>query len=361
MGRRCNHEGSIRQKRPGLWEGSVCLGGRRHWVSGHSRAEVQARLRDLLNRAEGAIPQPGRITLGQYLERWLEAVRPTLRPSSHAIYGHLIRLHLSRLASVPLKRLSPLHLAGLYAELAPATAVAAARVLHRALADAVRWGLIGQNPASLVKPPRPAPKERRRWTVDEARRFLAGADEGWYGPLWVFLLASGCRLGEALGLTWQDVDWQKGTVRIARSITHIRHQPLEGEPKTAAGRRTVALPPFGLEALKRQRRQQALARLQAGSPPGWERVFTTRNGTIPDPGNLRRDFRRTCLRLGLPAIRIHDLRHLAATLLVAGGADPKTVQRRLGHATLQMTLGLYTHFLAEGDYQAASTLQQLLA
>jgi integrase len=368
MPRRSDHEGSIRRKPTGRWEGSISLAGHRHWVSGRTRGEVLEKLRALQAQAQtGSLPQPSRLTVGELLERWLEATAPDLKPSTLARYRQLATHYLApTLGSLRLQKVRPVHVVQAIAvwrrQGSPGTVNAAFRALHRAFAVAVQWGLLAANPCDRVATPRPQYREAKVWTVAEARAFLvASARDRWH-PLWAFLLGTGCRLGEALGLGWDEVDLEHGTATIARSLVWVGGTSHVQDPKTRASRRTLTLPPFVVEALRWWKVRQGEERLQAG--PAWKdgrgAVFTTSTGAPPSVTNLRRSFRRGCRQAGVPPCRIHDLRHFAATLLVASGVDPKAVQARLGHATLAMTLGLYSKALPAGDQQAAQVLGQAL-
>ena len=221
------------------------------------------------------------------------------------------------------------------------------------------------NVAALVESPKPEPKEQTLWQPDEVGRFLAAmleGDGGQYSTLYAFLLASGCREGEAFGLRWADVDWTAGSVRIERQVTWVKNRPLELPPKSKAGKRSLLLPSWGVEALKRQRGLQAGQRLKAGNTwQGGNRVFTTDSGRAPSPTNLRRTLLALCQRLALAPIRIHDLRHLHLSMLAMNGVPVKVAQVRAGHSTPLLTLRVYQHVLGDGDRQAAEAIGKALA
>lgn len=234
-------------------------------------------------------------------------------------------------------------------------------LLHKALGDAHRWGLLPNNPAALVDVPRRERRELRLWAPAQVTRFLGAVQSGeggQYAYLLGFLLASGCRIGEALGLRWGDVDLDAGTVRIERQITEVRCKPIEQAPKTDSGIRTVALPAWGLDLLRRQRNQVNAWRLQSGRAHDWpERVFPTSVGTVPGQRNIRRALHTLCDTLSLPRIRVHDLRHISLSLLAGAGVPVKDLQRRAGHSTPRMTLEVYTHVLGDRDREAAQVLE----
>ena len=153
----------------------------------------------------------------------------------------------------------------------------------------------------------------------------------------------------------------QATLQVRRSITFVGHRPVEGEPKTRSGNRTLYLPSFVVTALKAQRARQAGYRLGAGEAwRGEDRVFTTQTGAPPTRCSLAEKYRAACLAAGVPECRIHDLRHVHATLAVRSGTDPKALQKHLGHASLAMTLGLYAKAVSEADRDTAAGLERLL-
>lgn len=391
-------EGTIYQRRDGRWVASIVVNKTRYTRYARGREEAVRRLHELraaLMAGTLARPTPRTLTLAAYLDEWLAAASAWLRPSTVESYGQLIR-RVQPLGSLRLSQVERRHLAALYATLTRAGLSAGRvlklhRVMHKALGDAVRAGLIGRNPAADLDPPRPQAVPPTLWTLEQIRAFLAGcaADDRPDSRLLSFLLLSGLRLGEALALRWRDLDLGRGVVQVERSVTHVAGRPVEGPPKTRAGVRRLTLPPEAVAVLRRQHAQQRQQRPwerthnrpsqwsgRSDGPPSSctdatglggtptladeQRVWTTAVGTVPLRGNVRRSLHRLCDRLGLPRIRVHDLRHLHATLLVAGGVDVKTAQRRLGHASLHLTLSVYTRALPESDRQAASQLSRLL-
>lgn len=372
MPRRSPGEGSITRRKDGLWQASLQLDGRRKTLYGKTRQEVAERLRTLqgVARENGHIPDAGRLTLGEYLRQWLEQAEARLRPKTMLDYRTITDKHLiPHVGTVRLSKLDPLRIARLYANLAKAGMSNRRRqqvhgFLHKTLEDAHRWGLIASNPASLVDAPKREHRERDLWTPQEISRFLKAVQEGeagQYGPLLGFLLASGCRVGEALGLKWGDVDWKAGTVRIERQVTELRCKPIECEPKTKAGVRSITLPAWGLELLHRQKAMVATWRLQSGNPFSWtDRVFPTNTGTVPLQGNVRRALHEACDRLSLPRIRTHDLRHLHLSMLAMAGVPVKVAQARAGHSTPTITSMVYQHVLGDADRLAADALQKAL-
>ncbi len=370
--RRSGGEGSVYwRSQDGRWVGAVQLDGRRRTVYGRTRAEAAAKLRAVLQQAQlaGHVPDAGRLTLADYLWQWLAQAEERLRPTTQADYRIMAERHIiPRIGNVRLAKLDPLRLARFYSSLAQDGMSARRRqmvhgLLHKVLRDACRWHLIAGNPAALVDVPGRERRELRLWTVEQTATFIRAVQAGQggqYGPLFGFLLASGCRIGEALGLRWADVNFDTATVRFERQVTEVRCRPIEQAPKTAAGVRTLALPAWAMELLRKQKAQVNEWRLQSGHAHDWpERVFPTSTGTVPLRRNVLRALHSLCDRLDLPRVRVHDLRHISLSLLAGAGVPVKDLQRRAGHSTARMTLEVYTHILSDGDRRAAEVLERL--
>lgn len=356
-------EGSITQRKDGRWQAALMVGGVRKTVYGKTRGEALRKLGELRRQAaaNGALPDPGRRTVGDLVVTWLELAESSMRPKTLADYRWLCQKYiLPALGPVRLARLEPVQverlLAGIQARGHVRMAQRVRAMLHRACGLAVRWRWLSENPIERVQPVRYCPGTRALWSSEQVAAFLRAILDGQggrYGPLLGFLLASGCRVGEALGLRWSDVDFEAGTVRIERQVTELRSRPIEGLPKTLAGLRTVALPAWGL-ALLRRRWLQALVEGQAG------RVFCTERGTVPLQGNVRRALTGLCAKLGLPRVRVHDLRHISLSLLAMAGVPLKAAQARAGHSTSRMTLDVYQHVLGDEGRAAAQAPERAL-
>jgi integrase len=236
------------------------------------------------------------------------------------------------------------------------------RVLHRALRFAVLWRWLPDNPADRVLKPVYRSARRDVWTPEQARTFLAGTQGHRLGALWAVLTYTGLRLGECLALLWQDVDLDAGTLTVRRTVARIRGAWVESLPKTQAGERVLTLPSAAVAALRHQRARQAGWRLAAGS--AWidqEAVFTGRLGQTLLSHDVQRRTRELCLRLKLPPLTPHGLRHLHASVLLAEGLPLPAVSARLGHADPSITARVYSHALQQQDQQAAALLQRVLS
>lgn len=285
-------------------------------------------------------------------------------------YERTLRLHvIPEIGSVRLARLTPQALSLLYQRLldkglSARTVQLTHAILHRALRQALRWRLIPVNPADAVDAPRPERREFRVLALEEVRRLLEATRGDRLEALYAVALTCGLRQGELLGLRWQDVDLDAGTLAVRQQAMRVQGRWVFPEPKTAAGRRSVTLPALTVGALRQHRARQNEERLQIG--PAWQDeldlVFTNAIGGPIEKQNLvRRSFRPLLERAGLPRVRFHDLRHSAATLLLAGGIHPRVVQERLGHSTISVTMDIYSHVLPTLQRDAAERLDRLLA
>ena len=339
--------------------------------SAKTHAEALKLLRELQRLRDEGMVGTGRIpTLGQFLTQWLEGHRRSIRPLTQEKYDSIIRNRLQpELGRVRLDQLTPFELTAAYDRLlarglSPQSVLDAHRLLHRALHDAVRWGLLPRNPCDLVTPPRVHRTPVRTLTAEQVAQLLAAcAEDEAVGPLVTVAVLTGLRLGELLGLTWSDIDFARGELSVARVVHRIVGEGLVVlPPKTASSRRLIPLAPQALAALRQQRQRQLEARLRAG--PAWvggEWVFTTAIGTPYDARWVRRQFRALLARAGLPRIRFHDLRHTTASLLLAAGTHPRVVSSLLGHSTIHVTLDIYSHVTPGLVQQATTALAQLVA
>jgi integrase len=369
--KRGNGEGSIYRRRDGRWVGQYLVhtakGPQYRYLYGKTRAVVAEKLtRAMADRDSGLIFDAGKVTVGDYLDRWLaDTVKGTVRTSTYERNEEIVRLHIKpSLGQVGLKKLTPAHVRGLYSEkldsgLAPATVRRIHSTLHKALSQAVSDGIVPRN-AAYVKAPRPAPEEIRPLSEDEARAFLDAARQTGerFEALYVLAITTGLRRGELLGLRWDDADLEFGTLRVGRALVREGGRHTLGETKTRRGRRQINLTPRTVNALKKHRKKQLEEKMKlAGLYKDHGLIFASGVGTPVNPENLvKRSFKPLLKKAGLPEIRFHDLRHTCATLLLSRGVHPKLVQELLGHATIAMTLDTYSHYLPSMGDQAAGAM-----
>lgn len=357
--KRGNGEGSITRRDDGRWMARytvhTTVGPKRKTLYGKTRSEVSAKLsKALADRDGGLVFDAGSLTVGEYLDRWLtNSVRGTVRRSTYERHEGIIRTHLKpALGRIKLKALTPAHVQGFYRDrldsgLSPATVNKIHAILHKSLSRAVKWSLVPRNVTEAVQAPRPAPKEIVPLDKRQTLALLSAASEDRLGALYVLAISTGMRQGELLGLSWKDVDLESKVVRVRRTLVRDGGRLGLGEPKTQNSRRTVQLTDRATATLKTHRKRQRQERIAyAGLWEDQDLVFTTQTGTLINPTNLtKRSFRPLLRKAGIPKVRFHDLRHTAATLLLAQGVHPKYVQELLGHANIAITLDIYSHVL----------------
>lgn len=238
-------------------------------------------------------------------------------------------------------------------------------ILHRAFKDAVRWGRLARNPVDVADAPRGGPKSdsAHAWDAASLRKFLAAshdADDP-YHALWVLLATTGMRRGEALGLRWSDVDLDAGRARVVQTIVQLRQGVMVGEPKTARGRRPIALDPATITVLRTHRRTMLEQRLLVGADfDDHGLVFHHPDGTCLKPNAVSAAFLRRVRQADLPRLTLKGLRHTWATLALEQGVHPRVVQERLGHATIAVTLGIYSHVAPTLHDEAAARIADLI-
>lgn len=298
------------------------------------RACEAARSKELTERHEGTYVEPSREPVGDYLTRWRAASAPRWRPSTQERVAGACATISGELGGVPLGRLDGLAIQGAYTRLlthlAPSTLRYVHIILKQALTQAVRWKLIRENPADGVSLPALDHRRIEAWSADERAIFVAAtADDALY-PLWLFLLDSGCRIGEALALQWHDVDLSTRYVQIRRTLTRNGNNVyIIGEDgKTPAARRGIQLSAETMAVLIRR----------AGSTL----VFPAPDGSFWQPATVNRRLCAACLAAGVPVLTSHGLRKTMTTLWLMAGVNPAVVAARLGHRTVQMTLNVYT-------------------
>jgi integrase len=374
MGRRGNGEGSISyHKKSGLYMGRYTVqtptGPKRKTVYGKTRTEAAEKLtRAMADRDRGVVFEGDCEALETYLERWLEdVVRDTVKDNMLENYTYLARRHIiPELGHIRLRDLKPEQVRRLYRKkldsgLSNRTVQLIHTTLRKALQQALSDGILPRNVCDAVKAPRRVRKEMRPLTPEQARTFLETAKCDRLQALYVLAITTGLREGELLGLRWADVDLEGGKLRVLRQLTRTKRGLSFTAPKRGRTR-VVRLTDTAVAILKTHKTAQNEERLKAGSL--WQDhdlVLTSTIGTPVDVGNLTyRSFRPLLKRAGLPRIRIHDLRHTAATLMLGRGVHPKIVQEMLGHSTITQTMDTYSHVLPDMQDQAVSAIESAL-
>lgn len=385
--RKAAGDGSIYHRKDGRWCATISIGdadGRRRRKSfyGQSQREVRERLtrarHDLLQGVP--VTTADRQTVAAYLADWLRSTRHTVRATTFVSYEGHVRLHIvPSVGRVPLVKLTPTHLRALIeARLAsgasPRSAQYTHSVLRRALGQAERDGIIPRNVAALVSPPRVRRAEIRPLGPDQARVMLAAAKSDRLEALYTVAVALGLRQGEALGLRWSDVDLDAALLRVSATLNRVPRM-LRGDddrgrgsryrlesPKTARSRRSIPMPNVVVTALREHRVRQLSERFAAGPAwdTSWDLIFATTIGTPMDARNVSRAFEALLRRAGLPRVRFHDLRHSAATIMLAEGVQPRTIMETLGHSQIGVTMNVYAHVMPSMQRDAADRMDAVL-
>ena len=322
----------------------------------------------MADRDGGIVYDAGKLTLGDYLHRWLaDSVKDTVRQRTYERYAQLVRVHIvPTLGGVKLKNLTPAHVRGLCRSkldegLAPRTVQYVHRTLSKALKQAVNDGLLPRNAAASVKPPQPHSEELRPLDLEQVRAFLMTVSSDRLQALYVVAVSAGLRQGELLGLRWEDVDLEAGTLQVRRTLSEARSGRIFEAPKNGKGR-SIRLTRMAREALRSHRKRQLAEKLRVG--PLWQEnglVFPSQAGTPLGARNLVRSYKLRLGRAGLSGdFRFHDLRHTCATLLLRQGVHVKFVQELLGHGDVALTLNVYSHVLPDMGDAAAGAMDEAL-
>ena len=343
-----------------------------------TKRQAQAYLNETLAALQkGDFTEPNRVTVCEYLlERWLPAKKASLRTSTWDSYRRNIELHIvPELGRIPLQQLTADRLDRFYADmlagghragggLSPKTVRHLHTTLHKALQDALRKNLVVRNVADAADPPRlrqAGSHELRTWTPDELRVFLRGMAGHRLYAAWVLATTTGMRRGEILGLRWSDINVAARRLAVRQTVLSVGYEITFGTPKTARGRRTIALDTTTMKELAEHRARQAEEKRLVGSAyQDHGLVFAREDGRPIHPDYFSQSFDRAVIRLGLLKIRLHDLRHTHATLGLAAGIPAKLMSERLGHSTVAFTQDVYMHAIPRMEEAAADQLADLI-
>lgn len=351
--------GSLIQLAPGRWRSQgIDPTGRRRSAVHHvatKREAVEAHSRFMVRIGAEDIIGPGTRTVDDLLDEWWKHHRGELAPTSAYRYSQHIALIRKHLGPVPLARVRPLLLDRFYREpgiTAHRATEMRGKILHPAFDRAVDWGWLAENPVKRSRLPKVDRREMRPPSHEDVLAFTAGLlRDGplWFGVFFHLLAVTGCRKGEVIGLRWDDIDWEAGTVHVRRNVAIT---PATGvlvkEPKTARGRRTVTVADGTLQLL----RGWLTVQPRTGR---WLFPGDVAHGDLPlSPNIVDKTFVKARDRYGFP-YRMHDIRHAVATTLLSGGVHIRAVADILGHARPEVTLGVYAHALPQ-DHRAAAEL-----
>lgn len=369
MSRRGRGEGTVYQRtnKKG-WVAMLTLpDGRRKAFYARTRREVDAKLQEARRQiGSGLGLVDDRQTVATFLGSWLRTVQVERSANTYRTYEILTRRHiLPALGNVKLSRLTAQQIQALYADklaegLARATVSLIGAILHRALDQAEEWDLLTRNPADRARRIRPERKDMRALDADQARALLAGMSEHRLHALFTLALMTAARQGELLGLRWRNVDWDNRLMQIGGTLN--RQQQIVTPTKTAGSRRSIELVEPALAALRQHRAAQVRERVAA---PAWQDndlIFCRQNGKPLDGGHVTGGILQPALvRLELPRVTFHSLRHSAATLLMASGVHPAVVARILGHSSAKITMDVYSHVSPAHTREALEGLARLLS
>ena len=374
--RRSNHEGSIYQRKSdGLWMGVAHVGyneaGKplRKYVSAKKRMEVVNKLKDLRRKIDdGLLVKDEDVKVTELFERWFDDVmRHQIAPSTFSNYQTVVRMHiLPRLGNKKIVELNVNDVDKLLSQkadsgLSASTVRRIRAVLAQCLDQAIRWELVHRNVATLSRSPKMVRHEGRTLSPDQARQLLESLRGHHNEALYALMLATGLRRGEALGLRWSDFDRLTGVLRISRQLKREGSRLVTTDTKTSLSRRAVNLPEPMLKALLAHEERQRADREWLDDQwidSGY--IFTTSVGTPIDPRNLYREFQTVCRSAGLGDWHPHELRHSAASLMLAQGVKIQVVSKVLGHSSIRMTADVYGHILDPDRKEAADAMGSML-
>jgi integrase len=399
-----NGNGGASKRADGSWQWRVTLDdGRRIYGYGKTQVEAKRKCVDKAKQAAAGIDvKAARQSLGEFLDSWLvDVVKPQLAPKTYVSYRDTVRKHITpALGKIELGKLTPQHVQALLREkerekrhsseqvealcqqfertgnpsserlaayrrdkeqepkLSPRTVAYIRTVLRIALTRAMKWNLVERNVAALADVPRQVRAERIPLTPEQAAAFLREAEGDRLEALYLVTAMLGLRLGEGLGLRWQDVELDTGTLRVRQAVQRVDGQLIIKEPKTAKSRRTLTLPAIAIESLRRHRDRQTF---EANTAKSWldsGLVFTNNCGGPLEPSNVLKRFKATLAAAGLPKQRFHDLRHYAASFLLAHGVPMRVVMDILGHSQMATTADLYAHVMPAAHREVADLLDR---
>jgi integrase len=367
-------KGHLRERSPGHWAIVIDLRDpatgkrRRKWHSFQgTRRQAQIECSRLITESRGgAYVDPGRVTVAEYLTRWLDHMGTQVSPRSRESYGETVEHNIVPLiGNIILAKLRPAAIAQMYSTalesgrrhrqggLSPRSVHLMHRILSQALKQAVRWQLLAHNPCDAVSPPRVERKQMAVMDVDNTIELLEAARPK---PLFMPILLGafcGLRRGEVAALRWRHVDLEVGRLSIVMSLEETRAGVRVKPPKSGRSR-TVALPALAVEELRRHRLKQAEELLRLGVRQTDDTNVCLQKSYEPwVPSNLTSAFYKFIRASGLPLVRLHDLRHSHATHLLGENVHPKIVQERLGHANITTTMDLYSHVMPGMQEDAA--------
>jgi len=368
-------KGHIRRKGQRSWQITLDIGSgpdgkrRRAYETVHgTKKDAQRRLHELIVSLEkGVYTPPGRLTLAEHLNNWLEGyVKTNCSLRTQDGYESIVRNHLiPALGHVQLKQLHPQLIQGYYGKacerLSARTVAKHHRLLSQALKYAVRQGYLSRNPCDLVDPPAWKGKVMRTLTPTEVEVLLKIAEDNYYYPAIYTAVSTGIRQAELLGLRWRDIDLDFLSISVSQVLYKRRGICQFKEPKTSHSRRRVAMTPkLALFLRKYKADRERLCHELGRELTLDDLVFPSIEGKPLDPCVLTHNFTRIAKRAGLRGVRFHDLRHTFASLMLLRGAKPKVISEALGHSSVAFTMDVYSHIIEGMQEDAMALLDEVL-
>ena len=366
--------GSLRQRSPGTWElrhdGPRDVRGRRTFVSVTVRTtkkEAERLLRERVAAVEGGTHVArSSETVGEFTTRWMGTyVEQNTGLKTQQGYASLVKRNiLPYVGSVRIQELQPAQIQQMYRQIGertgPRSVQATHTLLHKALNDALRWGLVVRNASDATTVPRVERKQIDAWSAADVNAFLVASGASRFRDIYRLAVETGMRRGELAGLRWADIDLEAATLLVARQVQRITGRGLVvNEPKKSS-RRLLELSSTAVELLRSVRRAQLEAKVAAEDWQDTGHVFTGVSGRILDPERISKDFAKIVERAGLPHLTLHGLRHTNVTLMLKDGVDVMVASRRAGHASVRITLDLYGHLLPGMQGKAAGAVERQL-
>ncbi|MBC8065832.1 MAG: site-specific integrase [Chlorobia bacterium] len=374
--KRGNNEGNINQRKDGRWEARITTGYKdgkqiRKCIYGKTRQEVATKLSVALAQVQRGQTLPDEsITVKAFLDSWLEGTaKARLRANTYNRYKQLITLHICpMIGREKIARLSPQMAQRLWTDLqrnglSARTVIQVRAILRVALNQAVRHGLTQQNAAALSDAPKAIAFKPTFLNPEQAETLLAKVKDHRLEALVTLALTTGMRIGEVLGLTWGDIDLEGKSLAIRQQQQRVGKELTVCAPKTERSSRSIPLTQMAVDSLQRHRDMQ-VALIRDRMAEGHilsGRVFTNEKGAPLENSTVLRQFQRLVDEAKLPRMRLHDLRHSCATLLLSKGVHPRVVMEILGHSTIAMTMNVYSHVVPEIARDAANAMESVFA
>lgn len=367
--KRGQNEGSIYQRKDGRIIGAVSIQGKRIEKSFKTKTAAREWVKQSISQIDAGLSiQGAQYKTNKYLQEWLVTKKNHIKANTLKQYEQVIKQHIAPvLGDVKLRDLTPIMLQRFYnLKLENGTSENTVALMHRVLRGALRqahmMGLIVRNPLVSVRCPKPERKEMKTLNESQVRNLLLVARSTGLEALLHITVTTGLRMGEVIGLKWEDLDMGTGSLRVQRQVQREKGKGLVfSQPKSAKSRRVIILGPSAIDKLKLHYQQQHWSKLIAGDR--WEEndlIFPNTIGKPMEHSRLLKDFKEILKKAELPIIRFHDLRHTAATLMLQAGIHPKIVQETLGHADISLTMNTYSHALPTLQKEAAAKMDELV-